>query len=68
VVTEKIFESALGISSPWFIAGISFDPTGRKLRICIDFEVGTRFAVPGQPGDHPVHDTVTKTYRHMNFL
>ena len=68
VVTEKIFESALGISSPWFIAGMNFEPSQRKLNIRVDFEVGTRFAVPGQAGEHPVHNTVTKTYRHLNFL
>jgi len=68
MVTEKIFESALGISSPWFIAGMSFEPSQRKLNIRIDFEVGSRFAVPGQTGEHPVHDTVSKTYRHLNFF
>jgi transposase len=68
MVTEKIFESALGISSPWFIAGMNFEPSQRKLRIRVDFEVGSRFAVPGQAGEHPVHDTVTKTYRHLNFF
>jgi len=70
MVTEKIFETALGISSPWYIAGMNFDPakgTG-KLHIRIDFEVGTRFAVPGHQGEHPVHDTVTKKYQHMNFF
>ena len=25
MVTETIFETALGISSPWFIAGMNFD-------------------------------------------
>ena len=68
MVTEKIFESALGISSPWFIAGMNFDQSQRKLNIRIDFEVGSRFAVPEQTGEHPVHDTVTKTYRHLNFF
>ena len=68
MVTEKIFETALGISSPWFIAGMNFDPSQRKLNIRVDFEVGSRFAVPGQAGMHPVHDTVTKTYRHLNFF
>ncbi|EQD66964.1 hypothetical protein B2A_00915, partial [mine drainage metagenome] len=24
--------------------------------------------MPGQAGEHPVHDTVTKTYRHLNFF
>jgi hypothetical protein len=68
MVTEKIFETALGISSPWFIAGMNFEPQQRKLSIRVDFEVGSRFAVPGQAGEHPVHDTVTKTYRHLNFF
>jgi transposase len=68
MVTEKIFESALGIGSPWFIAGMNFEPSQRKLKIRVDFEVGSRFAVPGQAGEHPVHDTVTKTYRHLNFF
>ena len=68
MVTEKIFESALGIGSPWFIAGMNLDQSQRKLSIRIDFEVGSRFAVPGQAGEHPVHDTVTKTYRHLNFF
>lgn len=68
MVTEKIFESALGISTPWYIAGMNFEPSQKKLKIRVDFEVGTQFAVPGQAGDHPVHDTVTKTYRHLNFF
>jgi len=68
VVTEKIFEAALSISSPWFIAGMAFDEGRRKLNIRVDFEVGSRFALPGAPGEHPVHDTVTKTYRHLNFF
>ena len=63
MVTEKIFESALGISTPWYIAGMNFETSQKKLKIRVDFEVGTYFAVPGQAGDHPVHDTVTKTYR-----
>jgi transposase len=68
MVTEKIFEAALGISSPWFIAGMNFEPSQRKLNIRVDFEVGSRFAVAGHSGEHPVHDTVTKTYRHLNFF
>jgi transposase len=68
MVTEKIFESALGISAPWYIAGLKFEPEKRLLNVCIDFEVGTRFAVPEEAGEHPVHDTVSKHYRHLNFF
>jgi transposase len=38
------------------------------LTICIDFAAGSRFAHPDAPGEHPVHDTLTKTYRHLNFF
>ena len=68
MVTERIFEAALSIGSPWYIAGMNFEPSQRKLRIRVDFEVGSRFAVPGAAGEHPVHDTVSKTYRHLNFF
>jgi transposase len=68
MVTEKIFESALGVQSPWHIAGIEFEPNRRQLSIRVDFEVGSRFAVAGETGEHPVHDTVTKQYRHLNFF
>ena len=51
MVTEKIFEAALGISSPWYIAGMNFEPSQRKLMIRVDFEVGSRFAVSGLSGE-----------------
>ncbi len=40
----------------------------KLLTVLIDFKPGSRFAVSGQEGVHPVHDTVTKTYRHLNFF
>jgi transposase len=38
------------------------------LTVGIDFKSGTRFAAEGVDGEHPVHDTLTKTYRHLNFF
>ncbi len=38
------------------------------LTVEIDFEPGSRFAVHGQAGRHPVHDTILKRYRHLNFF
>jgi transposase len=68
MVTEKIFEAALSISTPWYIAGMSFEESQRKLMIRVDFELGSRFAVAGHLGEHPVHDTVSKPYQHLNFF
>jgi transposase len=65
---SKLFESALGITDPWSVASLEFKEDAKKLTILIDFKVGSRFGVAGHEGVHPVHDTVSKTYRHLNFF
>ena len=64
----KLFEAALGIEAPWFVRDVAFDAKARTLTIAVDFTPGTRFAVLGVPGEHPVHDTTIKRYRHLNFF
>src|SRR5690606_34078335 len=64
----KLFESALGITAPWRVRDVQFDAVNNVLNIHIDFTAGSRFAVAGVDGEHPVHDTVTKRYRHLNFF
>lgn len=65
---DKLFEAALGIVPPWSVVGVRFDEASKVLTVGIDFTAGSRFAVEGVTGAHPVHDTVTKTYRHLNFF
>lgn len=65
---DRLFEAALGITAPWSVTGVKFDEAAKVLTVAIDFAIGSRFAVEGMPGEHPVHDTVTKTYRHLNFF
>ena len=67
-MTAKLFEVALGISAPWSVQSVEFDESARVLTVLVDFKPGTRFAVSGHEGTHPVHDTVSKTYRHLNFF
>jgi len=64
----KLFEAALGITDPWRVAGVDFDVAKKVLTITVDFVAGSRFTVPGVAGAHPVHDTVAKRYRHLNFF
>ena len=40
----------------------------KVLTIGVDFKTASRFPFPGSDGDHPVHDTTTKRYRHLNFF
>src|SRR5471032_2467580 len=65
---NKLFETALGISTPWYIQGVDFDADNKVLTIKVDFVAGTRFPADGQAGLHPVHDTQIKRLRHLNFF
>lgn len=68
MMTAKLFEAALGITPPWTVASVDFDESAKKLTVLIDFKPGSRFEVSGHADAHPVHDTVTKSYRHLNFF
>lgn len=65
---DKLFEAALGIQDPWAVSSVNFDESAKVLTVDIDFKPGSRFAVTGHDGLHPVHDTVIKRYRHLNFF
>ena len=67
-MTEKLFEAALGVSSPWYVAATDFDAQAKTLTIRVDFTAGSRFTLPRVEGQHPVHDTLSKRYRHLNFF
>jgi hypothetical protein len=67
-MTAKVFEAALGMVEPWSVASVDFEEAAKLLTILIDFRPGSRFQVPGHEGAHPVHDTVTKTCRHLSFF
>jgi transposase len=67
-VPNQLFQSALGIASPWYVNGVEFDAGRRKLTIGIDFCAGARFPVAGSDAVLPVHDTVIKRLRHLNFF
>jgi transposase len=68
MATERLFETALGVESPWFVKDVSFDAKAKVLTIGVDFRAGSRFPFAGSDGEHPVHDTTIKRYRHLNFF
>ena len=71
---NELFEKALGITAPWFIKSIKFNLEEKRLDIKIDFEKGSKFFYQSSEesenisGNFPVHDTVEKTWRHLNFF
>jgi transposase len=69
---KKLFEQALGIEKPWFIESLNFDLSNKKLDIKINFEKGTKFFYESKTADisgfFSPHDTVEKSWRHLNFF
>jgi predicted RNA-binding Zn-ribbon protein involved in translation (DUF1610 family) len=64
-----LFQLALGLVPPWMVMDAKFDADKKRLDIEIDFKTGGRFACPEcGKADCPVHDTVKKTWRHLNFF
>jgi transposase len=64
-----LVQLALGLVPPWMVAAANFDAEKKRLDIEIDFKTGGRFPCPDcGKADCAVHDTVKKTWRHLNFF
>jgi len=64
---NTLFGMALGLGSGWKVVNSEMDVEGRHLRLWLDFEAGSLFACPKCSEWCPVHDTVEKKWRHLNF-
>jgi transposase len=66
---KELFGTALGIEEPLYIDEIVFDRTEGELHIHMDFRRGSLFSCSECGAlEMPVHDTVEKTWRHLNFF
>lgn len=64
-----LFQMALGLLPPWEVQSSEFDPEKKRLDIILAFPRGSTFSCPGCGHDGlKVHDTVSKTWRHLNFF
>jgi transposase len=67
--SRHLFELALGINSPWEVVSSQLEnfPDRKEMHIHIDFKRGSQFLnAEGELCD--VHDTIQKTWRHLNFF
>lgn len=64
-----LFQQALALPKPWFVAKSVFEVEQRRLDLYLDFEVGGTFVCPecGRAGCK-AHDTTEKEWRHLNFF
>ena len=64
-----LFQLALGLVPPWLVKEAKFDVEKKRLDLEIDFTRGGLFPCSGcNKPDCPAHDTVTKTWRHLDFF
>lgn len=64
-----LFQLALGLTPPWQVSSSEFDPEQKRLDIRFDFPKGSTFHCPVCDQDGlKAHDTVEKTWRHLNFF
>lgn len=69
MTTREPFQAALGLSDPWRVDRMEFDPAEHRLDLYLDFERGARFPCPeGDQASCAVHDTTEKTWRHLDFF
>jgi len=69
--SKKIFEMALNVTNPWYIEDVKMSKAGDSIvgqvNIYINFKVGSKFK-DSSFRDCAVHDTVNKTWQHLNFF
>ena len=66
---KELFSAALEVREPVYIDEIMFDAGAGELHIHMNFRRGGRFTCSECGADGlPVHDTVDKTWRHLNFF
>jgi transposase len=67
----ELFTAALGLSEPWEVTNAEFAEQEGQLDLHVSYRRGARFRCP-QAGceqrECPVHDTVDKTWRHLDFF
>jgi len=68
-VEYSLFTSALGLSAPWEVADVRFDPPSGRIDFDVRFASGSRFACPACGAEaQAVHDTRERSWRHLHFF
>ena len=67
---KDLFTLALQLTPEWKVVACELDQAAHRLTLKLDFKPGSRFPVPG--ANHQllcaVHDTVQRTWRHLDFF
>ena len=64
---NALFEQALGLGSGWKVVDSKMDTDAKRLDLRLDFQPGSHFACSKCGTFCPLHDTVEKSWRHLDF-
>ena len=69
---KDLFQTALGITAPWYIESLKFNVEQSRLDIFINFQRGATFRDNEEDDlsgkEYKAYDTTKKEWRHMNFF
>ena len=65
--TTALFQLALNFSEPWHVTDVAFSEE-KELTITVGFTRGAHFHCESCGLEHTAHDTVKRTWRHLNFF
>ena len=67
--SSSLFTLALGLQAPWAVSAVAFDADAGRLDLQVSFQPGARFTCPQCGAEQqPVHDTLEREWRHLNFF
>ena len=67
--SRSLFTAALGQQAPWKVDEVSFDPAEGHIDFYVGFQRGAHFTCPSCGAEEQaVHDTLDRTWRHLNFF
>ena len=68
-IEPTLFTLALGLSAPWEVVAVDFDPAKGRIDFQLGFARGARFGCNSCGAEEqPVHDTRARSWRHLNFF
>jgi transposase len=65
---NEVFARTLGLTEPWYVESVVFDNKKRQVDIYLAYRSGARFPCPECGEMCPVHDTKTRTWKHLYFF
>jgi transposase len=64
----ELFQLALGLIEPWKVQDVNLSLEKEKLDIYVHHTRGFKFTCTGCKDTHSAHDTISRTWKHLNFF